>query len=195
MKHTVLSRYERIDDGSIAIDVAATRVEDLYNDFDKSAPYIRRDLSKDLGDYLIDCAKELKNELFVMRFTLVQPPDDVEQSRIRQSISAYFLYLVEGERQKVIQKFRRSAILFCIGLAILFFSVSINQSLSEEQSIVANVFAEGLTVAAWVSLWESFAVFMIGWYPNFKNIVLYRRLAHARLIFMSVPQEIDNSLQ
>jgi len=189
MKRTVLARYERAVDGRIIIDVAAKRMKDLYNNFDKSAPYIRRDLDQELGEYLIDCAKELRREIFVVRFTLGHPPDDGKQSRIRRSINAYFLYLAESEQQKIMQMFRRSAILFCIGLAILFLAVSLNQVLGAERSVVANVFAQGLTVAAWVSLWESLAIFLIEWFPHRKNTLLYRRLADSELVFRAEVKE------
>lgn len=183
MRRAVLNRYERAFDGSIVVDVAAKRLEDLYNDFDKSAPYIRRDLDQGLVDYLIDCAREIGREPFVIRFTLSHTPDEAKLLRIQRSVNGYFLYLIETVKQQVMQMFRRSAILFSIGLAILFVSVSVNQLLGVERSVVANVFAEGLTVAAWVSLWEALAVFLIEWFPHRKNIDLYRRLAHAQLTF------------
>ena len=144
MKRTGVNRYEKASDGRIVIDVSATRIEDLYNDFDKNAPFIRRDLDQDLVDYLIACARELKRESFILRFRLDQAPDDEKQSRIQQSVKAYFRYLAECEQQRVLQMFRRSGILFCIGLAILFLSVSVNRTLGPERSVVANVFAEGL---------------------------------------------------
>jgi len=183
MKQTALDRYETTGDGSVIIDVSATRVEDLFNNFDRSAPYIRRDLDQQLVDYLIDCAKEINRDKFVLRFTLRQPPDDTRQSRIKQSVKAFFLYLAASELQQVSQMFRRSAILFSIGLGILFISVFVNQRLGVERSVAANVFAEGLNIAAWVSLWESLAVFLIEWFPLRINIVRYRRLADAKLMF------------
>ncbi len=185
MKQRTLNRYEKTSDGHIVIDVAAARIEVLYNDFDKNSPFIRRDLDQDLVDYLIACARELKRESFILRFTLDQAPDEEKQSRIRRSVHAYFMYLVEGEQQLVLQMFRRSGVLFCIGLAILFLAVSVNRSLGVERSVVANVFAEGLTVAAWVSLWESLAVFMIEWFPLRKNKALYRLLADSEIIFVA----------
>jgi hypothetical protein len=183
MKRDVLARYERTADGSVLIDVSAQKAEDLYSDFDRSAPYVRRDLDPDLVDYLIGCAKELGHEPFAIGFTLSDPPDDRKLSRIRRSVNGFFLYLAAVERQKVRQMVRRSAVLFCIGLAILFISVWVNRSLGAERSVVANVFAEGLTVAAWVSLWEALAIFLIEWFPLRKRIGLYLRLAYARLIF------------
>jgi len=181
----MLDRYERTNDGRIIIDVAATRIEVLYNDFDKNAPFIRRDLNQDLVDYLVTGARELKREAFILKFTLDEAPDDEKELRIRRSIHSYFLYLAECEQQLVLQMFHRSGVLFCIGLAVLFLSVSVNRALGPERSVVANVFAEGLTVAAWVSLWESLAVFMIEWFPLRKNTALYRLLADAELIFVA----------
>lgn len=183
MKQDILNRYERDDVGNIIIDVTATRVEDLYNDFDKSAPYIRRDLDQDLADYLIGCARELARAPFIIRFALVNPPDDARMSRIRRSLNTYFLYLAETEMQGILKMFRRSAILFAVGLGILFASVWLNRLLGPERTVTANVFAEGLTVAAWVSLWEALAIFLIEWFPLRKNILLYRRLAQSRIVF------------
>ena len=67
---------------------------------------------------------------------------------------------------------RRSAIPFGIGVSILFLSVSLNRYLGEDRSVIANVFAEGLTVAAWVSLWEALAIFLIEWLPYRRNLAL-----------------------
>jgi hypothetical protein len=185
LRRDVLDRYERDGQGNIVLDVTAGRVEDLYNDFDKSAPYIRRDLDQDLADYLIGCARELGRASFTIRFNLADPPDEPRSSRVRHSLNTYFLYLAETEIQNILQMFRRSAILFAIGLGILFAAVSLNRMLGPERSVTANVFAEGLTIAAWVSLWEALAIFLVEWFPHRKNVALYRRLARARLAFRS----------
>jgi hypothetical protein len=183
VKRDVLNRYEQDGQGNFILDVSASRVEDLYNDFDKSAPYIRRDLDQDLADYLIGCARELGRFPFKIRFTLVNPLDEPISERIQRSLNTYFLYMAETEVQKILQMFRRSSILFAIGLGILFAAVYLNRLLGPERSVTTNVFAEGLTIAAWVSLWEALAIFLVEWFPHRKNFVLYRRLAHAKLVF------------
>ena len=188
-----MDRYDRDRRGGVILDVAARRVEDLYNDFDKSAPYIRRDLDQDFADYLIECARELGRVPFKIRFTLDDPPDEPRSSRVRRSLNTYFLYLAETEIQKILQMFRRSAILFAIGLGILFAALSLNRLLGPERSVTANVFAEGLTIAAWVSLWEALAIFLIEWFPHRKNVVLYRRMAHAELVIRSKTGLATNS--
>lgn len=185
MRRKVLSRYEKDGQGNIILDVSARRVEDLYNDFDKSAPYIRRDLDQDFADYLIECARELGRVPFKIRFTLDNPPDEPRSVRIQRSLNTYFLYMAANEIRKILKMFRRSMILFIIGLGILFAAVSLNRLLGPERSVTANVFAEGLTIAAWVSLWESLAIFLVEWFPHRRNIVLYRRLAYAELVYRS----------
>jgi len=183
LQRNLLGRYEKDEQGTIIVDVSARRVEDLYNDFDKSAPYIKRDLDQDLADYLIASARELGRVQFAIRFTLEDSPDEPKSLRIRRSLNTYFLYLAETEIQKILQMFRRSAILFIIGLGILFSAVSLYRMLGPERSVTANVFAEGLTIAAWVSLWEALAIFLVEWFPHRKNVVLYRRLANAPILF------------
>nr|WP_320115774.1 hypothetical protein [uncultured Desulfuromonas sp.] len=183
MSQIVLNRYEQTDNGDFVIDVATDRVEDLFSNFDKRAPYIRRDLDQAFVDYLIDCAREIGKDPFIIRLELTHPADDNKRQRIVKSISSYFLYLKELEKDLLRHMFRRSAILVNIGLAILFLAVFLNQWLGEERSVVANVFAEGLTVAAWVSLWEALAVFLIEWLPHRKTIALYQSISSTSVTF------------
>ena len=183
----LFSRYERDAAGELLIDVAAGRVEDLYNRYDRTAPYVRRDLDAELVDYLIDCARELSPRPFAIRFILGHALDAETCRRIQGSVSNFFHYMMELERRNIRRMLNRSGIFFCIGIAILFCSVWLNRLLGEERSVVANVFAEGLTIAAWVSLWEALATFLIEWFPHRRMLGLYRRLAQARLLFRSDP--------
>lgn len=188
MKRGILSRYEQDYAGNSIIDVAASRVEDLYNNFDKSAPYVRRDLNSDLADYLAGCARELGRMPFTIRVTLGAFPDRRRLSRIRRSFKSYFLYLAELEVRKMFVMARRSAIFFAIGVAILAAIAWLDRSLGPEQSILANVFGQGLMVLAWISLWEALAIFLIEWFPHRKNVSLYRRLAQTDLVLRSAPR-------
>lgn len=186
MSSKALQRYEVLDNGRLVIDISSYRVEDLYNNFDKSAPYTRRDLDQDLVDYLIDCASELGNMPFALRFTIEKQPDDRRQSRVRQSINSYFHYLADHEHENINRLFRKSGILFLIGLIILSISVLFNKIVGLERSVIANIFAEGLTIAAWVSLWEALAVFVVEWFPLRKNIRVYKLIANADITFRTV---------
>ncbi len=183
MKPEVLSRYARLEDGTFVIDITATRVEDLYNNFDKSAPYIRRDLDENLGDYLISSGNELKHHNYVMRFILGHFPEPDRQSRILQSINAYFIYLAEKERIQISQLFRKSFIFFAIGVFILFSLAMVDKHVFDTSGVFSKVMLEGLTVAAWVSMWNAFAAFLIEWPPLQQNIKIFTRLAQAKILF------------
>lgn len=185
MKKDVISRYERNANGDILIDVTADKMEDLFNHFDRSAPYIQRDMDQDLVNYIIDSALELGEEPFTICFTLTHLPDEAELSNIRRSVNSFFISLAEIERNKFRQMIRKSLVFFCIGIGILFISVWVNQKLGSDRTVVADVFAEGLTVAAWVSLWEALATFLIKWFPYRTNIILYQRLATIKSVFRS----------
>jgi len=185
VKQVALGRYEQDNEGNIVVDVSAESVDDLYSDFDRSAPYIRRDLDRDFAGYLVECVRELNRASFIVRLNLAITPSEPQASRIRRSLNGYFVYLMENEKRRIHRMFRRSAILFTLGLGILFVSVWLNRTLGPDRSMTANVFAQGLTVAAWVSLWEALVIFLIGWFPHRKNVALYRRLAHAGLVFRS----------
>lgn len=183
MKRKLLARYERNEAGSIIIDVAAEKVEDLYNNFDRCSPYIRRDLDKDLADYLASCVRELAGIPFVIRFTLSSEVDESKLSGVRKSIQEYFVYLQEAESRSILQMFRRSAFFFLFGLGILFISGTTDRLAGAGHSVLFNVFSEGLSVVAWVSLWESVAAFLISWFPCHKTLVVYRRIVASEMIF------------
>jgi hypothetical protein len=187
MKKVILSRYARTGEGKVIIDVAAGRIQDLYDNFDKYAPYQRKDLDQHLVDYLTDCAREVGKMPFIIRVTLNQSPDESLVSRVRKSIENFFLYLIELETRSVKKMFRTSMMLLAVGFGILIVAVMVNRMMASSTSIIGQVFAEGLTVAAWVSLWEALATFLVEWAPHRQEARIYEHLARAP-IELSTPQ-------
>jgi hypothetical protein len=182
MNKTTEERYERDADGNFCIDVAADRAEDLYNNFDRNAPFIRRDLDQNLVDYLIESAGELNPQPFFIRFSFTQPHDNETIERIQRSINTFFLYMMSRKQQALRKMMYRSGVFLILGLVILLFTV-LTRSPGNDRSVIANVFAEGLNIAAWVSLWEALATFLIDWFPYRSQIRLFRKLAQTRLVF------------
>jgi hypothetical protein len=70
----ILSRYARTEDGKVIIEVGTARIQDLYHDFDKTTPYLRKDLDEQLVDYLSDAAREIGGDDFVIHVTLAETP-------------------------------------------------------------------------------------------------------------------------
>lgn len=187
MKSAILERYPHSEDGRYIIDITAGKTSDLYNDFDKLAPYVRKELDQDLTDYLTESASELEQEPFTIRFNLSSPPDDAMKKRISTSINSYFLYLKTVEMRELARNMRTSLIFFVIGLGILFVSVWVNQMVNDDASVVTKVLAEGLTVASWVAMWNGLAIFLVNWAPYTRRIKLYTRIANAPVQFIATP--------
>lgn len=183
MKKEILERYEHTPDGEIIIDISAKRAEDLYSNFDKKSHFLKKDLNQDLVEYLIDSATEIEGEEFIIRFNFEADVESEVTSRVSNSVNRFFTYLQEHEHRKMKDMLRKSIILFVVGVIIAGISVFMNQSELMEKSIAFAVVAEGLTVAAWVSLWESLATFLIRWMPYKKKILLYEHIANAKIIF------------
>lgn len=183
MKQSVLNRYERDSSGRILIDVSADAVEDLFSHWDRTAPYIRRDLDEELTDYLIDSAVELENQPFGIRFSFHKPVDGEALERVTRSINVYFQYRAEKEGQQINKMLRKSLIFLLIGLLIMATAVWVGGRIGREPSVLANVLEQGLIVAAWVSMWESVATYLIEWLPQRKQRRLFRQLSEAPLSF------------
>lgn len=197
MKSKILERYTRLPDGRYVIEINAGKIGDLYDDFDSYTPYVRKELDQDLVEYITDSASDLGKETFLIRFYLLQAPTEEMKSRITASINSYFLYLKNLELNELARVMRTSSIFFVVGVALLFITVWINKNLSADASVLKQVFAHGLTVASWVSLWEALATFIINWAPYTRQIKLYERTARAPVEVMQAPtiSETDNIKQ
>jgi hypothetical protein len=57
MKKSIISRYERTEKNEVIIDASVRTVEDLYNNFDRTAPYLKKDLDQDFVDYIIEMSR------------------------------------------------------------------------------------------------------------------------------------------
>lgn len=183
MKRAIVDRYERTENGQIVLDASVKSVEHLYNDFDRTAPYLKKDLDQDFVDYLTDSVREIRNHDFVVRISLSNMPDEAVMERVRKSVRTYYTYLRELELRALTVMLRRSAVLFVIGLALLALAIEMTRRLSSGEGVLSGVFAQGLTIAAWVSMWEAIANLFLEWHPHKKNVRLYNRIIDAPVIF------------
>lgn len=187
MKKSIISRYELTEKNEVIIDASVRSVEDLYNCFDRTAPYLKKDLDQEFVDYVTDCMREIGKRDFVIQISFSSMPDESGLDRVRRSIRTYFQYLQETERRELAAMLRRSLVLFGIGLALMVPAIMATRRFSSNEGVLAEVFAQGLTVAAWVSLWEAIANLFIEWLPRRQNIKRFRRVINATVIFRHLP--------
>ena len=181
----IVDRYEHTDDGLLIVDVAARRVEDLYEDFDKTAPYHKKDLDEDLAYYLTECVREIGRVDFVIRFMFECYPSEEFMLRVRTSVHKFFIYQRELELGAMNKMLRTATTLLVIGIIILGLSLWINHlfAVNGTSSFLNTFFAEGLTIVAWVSMWEALATCLLNWPQHIVLIRLYRKIAEAPVQF------------
>jgi len=189
MKKPIISRYELTEKNEIIIDASVRSVEDLYNNFDRTADYMKKDLDQEFVDYVTDCVREIGKRPFVIRISLSTLRDNTVMDRVRRSIRTFFLYLKETEKRKLRAMLRRSLVLFVIGLALLVPAIAATRRYSSSEGVLAEVFAQGLTVAAWVSLWEAIANLFIEWYPRRQDIKRYDYITNAPVMFRQLSED------
>lgn len=186
MKKTILERYAVTDDGKIVIDVSIRSVAELYHDFDRTSPYHKKELDQEFADYLTDCVREIRKAPFVIRISLENDPGEQLKQRINKSIDNYYLYLKELEKRALKVMFNRFLILFGVGIGFLVLAILMTRRLTVNQGVISEVFASGLTIAAWVSMWEAIALLFLEWQPHRQNIRLYNRIRNAPIRFQVI---------
>ena len=183
MKQDIFNRYESHSGRRLAIDVSVGKIEELFEDFDSAASYVKKDLDQDFVEYLIDCVKEIGSYDFVIRINLPVSVQEKHRKRVRKSINSYFRYLELLERRKLRKMLWRSFLLFCFGMLLLTVSMTLKKDMAHFSGMMQELLVEGLTVAAWVSLWTAFASLIFEFARIIADIRIYRRIANREVVF------------
>ena len=183
MKEDIFSRYESHSNRRIAIDVSVGRIEELFENFDSAASYVKKDLDQDLVDYLIESVREIGTYDFVIRINLPVHVIERHRKRVRKSIKSYFRYLELLEQRKLKKMLWRSLLLFFLGMFLLAFSMTLKGGVGYLNGVMQELMTEGLTVAAWVSLWSAFGGLIFELAGSIVNIRVFRRIASREVVF------------
>jgi hypothetical protein len=183
LKQDVLSRYESHSSRRLAIDVSVGKIEELFEDFDSAASYVKKDLDQDFADYLIESVREIHSKDFVIRINLPVQVNEKHRERLQRSIKNYFGYLEFLEQRKLRKMLWRSFLLFCLGMFLLVISITLKGNAGHLSDVMQELMIEGLTVAAWVSLWSAFANLIFELAGIIGNIRLFRRIADREVVF------------
>ena len=179
MKKDILNRYDRTADDEIIINVSTDRFENLYDNFDMNSSFLKKDLSQQLVDYIIESINEISNEKFIIKFYFKEKIEQNDILQIKKSFDSYFKYLEELEKKKMKEQIKNSLIFMIIG--IFFIALSIFTETNQE--ITYRIISEGLMVAGWVSMWEAMATILIKWLPLSKKLKLFKRIVAAKIAF------------
>ena len=186
MNKPIYDRYEKADDGRLIIDVTVDRIEDLFNRFDRSAKYIKKDLDEEFAAYLVESVREVRKADFLIKVVVKNPVPEENKDRIRKSISNYFHYLLSVRDAESRKMFSRSVGYLFLGFVLIFTSLFLNAKTSAYPRLALRVFIEGITIAAWVSMWEAVANMIIEWRPNWIKRRVYRRIINSPVTIQTV---------
>lgn len=183
MKQDIFSRYESHSSKRLAIDVSVGKVEELFEDFDSAASYVKKDLDQDFVEYLIESVREIGGYDFVIRIHLPVLVQEKHRKRVRKSIRSYFRYLELLERRKLRKMLWKSFLLFSLGMLLLTLSLNLRGDFKHLYGMMQELMIEGLTIAAWVSLWSAFASLIFELTGIITDIRVYRRIASREVVF------------
>ena len=187
MKKLIEKRYEYTPDGAIIIDITVSNIYEIYNNFDKKASFSRKELDQEFIDYIVESAGEIKNHRLLIRILPEKPVQNADKERIIKSIKNYLLYLKEVELLNIKKNIKKILFLLCLG--ILLISISFSGWFNDLMSIYPSlkILHEGIIIAAWVSLWQVFALVFFEWYPYFHKIKLYKKLYQSDIVIETHP--------
>ena len=141
MKKDILSRYDRNEKDEIIIKISTSKFENLYNHFDMSSTFLKKDLNQQLVDYIIESVSEISNEKFILKFYFEEKIAQNDISKIKTSVNNYFTYLEELEKKKMSEQVKNSLIFMLIGAFFITLSI-----LSEEnEELIQRIISEGPT--------------------------------------------------
>jgi len=183
VKQDISSRYDLHSSRRLAIDVSVGKVEELFEDFDSAASYVKKDLDQDFVDYLIESVREIGSYDFVIRINLPNHVQERHRKRVRKSINYYFRYLELLEQRKLRKMLWESFLLFGLGMFLLAISMTLKENASNFSGVMQELMTEGLTVAAWVSLWSAFGGLIFELARIITNIRIFRRIASREVVF------------
>lgn len=178
MNDTILNRYEKDENQNLIIQIYTTKIENLYEDYDKKSTFIKKDLKDDLKNYLEESVEEIGEHSFTIHFNFDEKSSFITENRLKSSIKEYFKYLQFLEKKKMKENLKNSFIFTFIGIILMAFSFII----PTQEKFILKIFIEGITVGAWVCLWEAMAIILINWLPLRKRLKILKKISNATIV-------------
>ena len=190
--HEIAERY-RQEDGRSLIEIALTRIGQLFNSFDPS-PFHEKDLDDDAEAYIVGAVREFPvGEALKLVFYL--PPEQRapdEAPDLERAIHNYFSYRRQVAARELRFHLREGRLSLAIGLAFLALCIALRQLFfAGGEGTFEQVMAESLIIVGWVALWRPVNMFLYEWWPLRRMTLVYAKLAAmpVQLRYGKAPQE------
>jgi hypothetical protein len=167
-----------------AIEIRIEKIDHLFQSFDPF-PFREKDLDKDAEEFIVGWARELPTDQ-PLRIIVQLPETQVstpEAHELPEALTRYFSYRASVISLDLNELFRVGRRALAIGITILFFSVSLGQTVAATLSPhpVGRVIQESLLIFGWVANWRPIEIFLYDWWPIVRQRNLYQRLSAAHV--------------
>ena len=179
MKKNILDRYDKTIENEIIIKISTNKFENLFDNFDMSSSFLKKDLSQQLVDYIIESVSEISNEKFIIKFYFKEKIEQENILHLKKSFDSYFNYLEELEKNKMREQVKNSFIFMLIGV----FFITLSILLEVNQQLTYRIISEGLMIAGWVSMWGAMATILVKWLPLSKKLKLFKKIVNSKIEF------------
>lgn len=176
-----LYRYSETEN-AYYLDISLENYRDAYSNWDYS-PFNNRDLDDDLMDYLLSCSYEIpRKKTIIIQFHLLHQLRDV--SREQKSIHGmynFFQYRIRKIKSDRFHLIRNTISFLFIGTALLFIANITGANIPD--AFLNKLLSEGLSIGAWVMIWEMFSIWFFKVNSLSNRIKHYQRLGKATIAF------------
>ncbi len=166
------------------IELRLNRAAQFFHTLDPS-PFREGDVDGVAEAYILEQARELPGAVpLTIRISL--PTDELTSSaamQIPEALQRHFARRAEGERRALRELFREGRAALVIGVAFLALALlaAVQAPLLLGEGRVARLLGESLIIIGWVALWHPAQIFLYGWIPGRRNILIFRRLTQAKV--------------
>jgi len=186
----ILKRYDMTLDNKFIVHANIPSYAALFEDYDYTSSFYKRDLNEKLIDYLLECAREIGNKnAFVLRFDLPENEKmESEEGDIITGIQNYFDYLISLSRKEIGLALKR--MLTHLAIALVAFLIGLVITPGDQMNVLwlHSFFSIGLSVAIWVLLLTGFSRFIFRMQTQWTQICLYKRIKGSPIQFNYIDQ-------
>ena len=186
MDDVLYKEYRRDDEGRYIIHIRAENLNELYNIYDPSA-FSDRDLNHKAVAHLTENVVVLPHDAqlrIIVHLPKKFKKGDAERD-ITQAIMHHFTFGSFNAKSHIKRRIMKGfnalilgGVVFIAGIALATYLKSLNS-----QSLLMSIIAEGLSIGAWVSLWQPVYIIFYEWLPLYSEHKIYKKLANAKVNF------------
>jgi hypothetical protein len=140
--------------GNRMIEISLVNYNDFFHEWDNSI-FKKRDVHPELTEFLDQCSEEipLKEKMEIILSLQNETKNLDKENTLKESYKNYYSLYYKIENRKMKGLYKSTIILIVIGFCFMLSSIMLTDQLPE--SVLSEVLVEGLTIGAWVFIWEA----------------------------------------